>query len=410
MTDKEAYLKNLTGKDESKAKEAAVYLIDSADLELFAALTERTDFLFPFIRDNVNKRIKNAVNKENFKNVIKFFDIYSSYYDDLFAQILANNANEDITDKMLEILENGSNTQKTYAAKYFSYIPDTVALELLQKYAFCDDENLSINSAEALSEMQDDESYEIALNYLNSEDEWEKLKAVKFLSVYGKNFPLKEIFSALKTSKIPENIAGQIPYAVSLNHLLKTEYKKDVLYTTANIINGLGEILPLSDVFQFELYEIFENLINENKEENANSGIIALILLTAFSKFTMFCENSEYIFDEDKETKNEIKSIFNLLNGQGKPYFEKQKQYMIKDLSSDIDIILMILNQIREYNIAEAQENIRKLLIDSDSEMIICEALVTLKHLNLLRNTDIESVKNRIQNQNIKAVIESLNV
>ena len=307
----ETYLTNLTGKDTKRAESAALYLINSSDVELFKKLVNKTDFLFDFVRNNVYSRIENAVDETNYKNIINFFDYYSPYYDDLFADILSRRANQDLTDEMFDLLEKGNISQKTYAAKYFSYIPDTVAIELLGKYAFSDDEYLSYNSAAALGEMQDDVSFDLALGNLVSEDDFERLKAVKFFAAYGRDFPFKEIFQSLKSSKLKENISGQIPYMISLLDLFKTEYKDDSLLVILNIIAGLGEILPLADVFQFELYEVIEKLINSDLFPSSDQGKTAVILLLALSKFSTFNDNNEYTFDESKEVKTEISNIYN---------------------------------------------------------------------------------------------------
>ncbi len=409
METKENYLKALTGKDENKALEAAAYLVNEADTELYKMLVEKSDFLFDFIRNNVCKRIEHAVSKENFKNIIKFFDIYCAYYDDLFASLLAKHANEDVTDEIFELLEKGTTAQKTYAAKYFSYIPDTVALEPLCKYAFSDDESLCYNSAEALGQMRDDISFDTALNMLNSDDDFDRLKAVKFFNAYGQNFPFDDIFKAMDTSKMPENIAGQIPYMESLLTLINSKYKNETLHVIDNIIAGLGEILPLADIFQFEMYEITELLIKTNKSQNENSSKIAEILLNAYSKFTMFCENQEYIFDEDKDTKHEITSIHNLLKAQNAEFWDNQKKYIIAELSTkENNRIIPALHIICEFGIKNAVPEIKNLL-GSDNEILLCEALTALKCLNALNDVDIECIIARIQNPNIKAIIENLN-
>lgn len=407
MENLDLYLKNLTGKDEKKAQEAADYLVNQADLQLFKMLVEKSDYLFDFVRNNVCKRIEKAVSKNNFMNIIKFFDLYSVYYDDLFASILAKHANEDVTDEIFELLEKGTDAQKTYAAKYFYYIPDTVALEPLNKYAFCDDEYLSYNAAETLGQMRDDISFDIALENLVLEDDFEQLKAVKFFTAYGKNYPFKEIFSAMKKSKMPENIAGQIPYMESLLVLLNSEYKTDTLLAIDNILSGFGEILPLSDIFQFELYEVLEYLINTNKSSNENSGKIAEILLNALTKFNMFCENQEYIFDEDKNTKNEIFAVAELLKNQPNDFWEKQKEYVLSELYSTDDRILSMLPLLVEFNLAESIPHLKELL-KSNNEIIICEVLNTLKQFNALNDINLDEIINKITNPNIKAIIENL--
>ena len=407
MNNLDLYLKNLTAKDEKKAEEAASYLVNTADLELFKMLVEKTDFLFDFVRNNVAKRIEKVITQNNYLNIIKLFNIYSVYYDDLFANILAKHANEDLTDEIFNMLENGTLSQKTYAAKYFSYIPDTVALELLSKYAFSEDEFLSYNSAEALGQMQDDISFDIALNNLESDDDFEKLTAVKFFVAYGKNYPFEAVFKAMKTSKMPENIAGQIPYMDSIINLLNSEYLKDVLIVIDNILTGFGEILPLSDIFQFEIFEVLEFLINTNKSDNENSSKIAEILLTALSKFSMFCENQEYIFDENKDTKDEVLSVLKLLQSQGDDFWNMQKQFVLNELRRSNENIHSAISVVIEYQLIEAV-NYLKDLLNSENEIVVCEALTALKMLNSLENINLDEIINGIKNSNIKAIIENM--
>ena len=407
MANLDLLLKDLTNKDEKKAVEAARYMIDNSDVELYRLLVEKSDFLFDFIRNNVCKRIERVVSKDNFSNILNFWKIYSPHYDDLFANILAKHASQDLTDDIFELLEKGTIEQKTYAAKYFSYIPDTVALEPLSKLAFDEDESLAYNAAEALGQMRDDISFDIALSNLTSDDDFEVLKAVKFFVAYGKNYPLKEIFKALEKSKMPENIAGQIPYMESLVVLLSSNHKEQTLSVIGNILNGLGEILPLSDIFQFELYEILQNLIDANKSKNEYSSLISSILLSALSKFNMFCENQEYIFDEDKDTKQEVSAINDLLNEQNKEFWNNQKHYLVDELDKTDCRIMFALPLVAEYSITEAIPKLEQ-LVNSQNEALVCEILTTLKSLNALNNIDIQGIIDKIQNANIKAVIENI--
>ena len=121
--------------------------------------------------------------------------------------------------------------------------------------------------------MQDDISYDIALGLLKGNDEFDKLKAVRFFTAYGRNYPMEEIFNAIKTSRIAENLAGLIPYMQSLSALVFDEKtKENALITLDYILSGLGEILPLADIFQFELFDITEKLIDINKAENVHQG------------------------------------------------------------------------------------------------------------------------------------------
>ena len=75
------------------------------------------------------------------------------------------------------------------------------------------------------------------------------------------------------------------------------------------IINGLGEILPLSTTIDYNLYSVIEDLAN-----NSQNSAIATVLTNAREKFNTLTENDEYLFDEDKNTKNEVLEINKLLN------------------------------------------------------------------------------------------------
>ena len=406
MKNQELYLKNLTAKDEQKALEAAKYMIDSADIELFKMLAEKSNYLFDFIKNNVCKRIEKSVSQDNFKNIIKFFEVYSADYDDLFAKIIAQYANEELTDEMLELLEKGTESQKSYAAKYFTYIPDTIAAETLLEYIFNDDESLSSNAAQALGKMDDKHSYQKALELLNSNDDFDRLKAVKFFVSYSQNPPIKEIFEALKKSSMPENIAGEIPYLISLRATLHSDNKKNVLIVLDNILSGFGEILPLSQVFDFELYEILEELIDINKQENHYKSKISELLLKALIKLEMIATNDEYIFDEDQNTKNELKSILDLLRKQPNEFWENQKEFILKELEHCQHRIIAALQVIKDLKLKKAAEKIKKLLTH-ENEIVICEAVATLKEIDELKNIDKQEVVKNIQNENIKAIIEN---
>jgi hypothetical protein len=210
----------------------------------------------------------------------------------------------------------------------------------------------------------------------------------------------------MNESKIPENIAGQVPYMESIIALLHSKYHYEALQVIDNIVAGLGEILPLSDIFQFELYEVLNILIKENNSDNEYSGKISEILLSAYSKFNMFCENQEYVFDEDKDTKYEISSVWKLLQTQNTDFWNKQKKFILNELNYTDDRAILALHAISEFRIKDAEQQIKEPL-NTDNEIIICEALSTLKQLNALDGINFEQILNKIQNPNIKAIIEN---
>ena len=374
-------LKKLTGKFGYEA--VAKHLINNCDTELFKELVENDSFLFDFVKNNVAQRIENAVNETNFKNLFEFLKYYSPSYEDVIINAFVKYADEDVTDIMLEKFENGTDDEKTYAAKYFKYIHDPLALEFLKKYANC---------AEALYAYGDKEIYNQAIEKLKSNDDFEQLSAVKFLVSYSDKQAVDEILAAMKNSALVENIAGEIPYLISIRELLDTRYT-DGLLVLNNIINGLGEISPLSVVFDYKLFDVFERLIH-----NYNDSKGALVILNAKEKFDILTENDEYLFDEDKETKNEVVDIKKLLKNANKKELEK---YVNEELNENSPFVYTALEFATDVFAV-------KELLKSNNQTLILKTTEILKSLNALDETAKTVALLKVTDINIKAIIRSL--
>ena len=397
-------VKNLTSKDEKAALKSAQFLLNSGNIEMFNTLLKKSEFLFDFVKQNVNKRLTKALTETNYKNLFKFLDNYSPDYEDFIASSFAKYANEDLTDEILELLQNGTENQKTYAAKYFSYIPDTIAADNLLEYAFSDNEPLAFNSAQALGKMENKESYEKALSMLKDDDDFKKLDAVKFLVAYGNRDAVLPILESLSTSSMPENIAGELPFLEPLPEIMKTKPKGIVLPCIHNILSGLTEILPLSQVFDFELYDVLAFLIEKNKTEKDSH--IAVILLKALAQFSTICEIESYTFDEDKNTKQELNAIYELLKNQPESFWNEQKNLILKELELEKSRILPALQIISELKLTEACKNLKNLL-NSNDEIILCETISAIKSIGKLDENEVskDEVLNKIHSENIKAII-----
>ena len=407
MTNKEQLVKDLTAKDEQKAFHAAQEIINNADIEAFQLLAQKSDFLFDFVKNNVNKRLLKAVNENNYRNLFKFLNVYSPDFEDTIVSSFAKYANEDLTDEILELFEKGTDNEKAYCAKYFSYIPDTIAADILTNYAFSDNEAISFNSAKALGAMKIKEAYDKAIELLNSDDEFTVLKAVKFLIAYEDKSAVKALLKAMEKSSMSENIAGEIPYLQSLLELLEDDITS-ALTCIDNILSGLGEILPLNQIFYFEMFDVLSYLISYNAQ-NKNPQA-AVVLLKALSKFEMLNENDEYTFDEDKNTKQEISEIYEILKKQQEYFWNAQKKLAVLEISEDNTSdgrIISALRVISEYNLTTAEENI-KTLLNSQNEILICEAVSALKQINKLDNINKESILSKVTDENKKAIINSM--
>ena len=116
-------IKKLTGKNPDEYEAVAKSLVDNSDVNLFAKLVKQDDFLFDFVKNNVANRIKKAINKDNYLNLLNFLDNYSASYDSVIAEGLYNFGGVEILPALKEIFVNGNVEKKAYALKYFSLIP-----------------------------------------------------------------------------------------------------------------------------------------------------------------------------------------------------------------------------------------------------------------------------------------------
>ena len=374
-------IKKLSGKNKNDYEQVAKDMIDNADVALFKELVANDDFLFDFVKQNVAERLANACNETNYRNLLKFFVCYSPYYDDFIISTLARYADEDLTDEILDIFENGTNDEKTYCAKYFFYIQDSLATELLRANSYTDDESLNANCAATLGIFQDSASYNQALEKLKSDDEFEQLSGVKFLVLYGNKDAVPALIETMKTSTMAENIAGEIPYLSNLFELLDKS-KEDALLVINHIINGLGEIL-----------DVFERLIRQ-----ADDSKTAVVLLNAADKFETLTENDEYLFDEDKNTKNEIHDIKKLLGSINK---KQLKPLVLGELNEDSPFVYTALD------FADDVFAIRELLKCNNQTIILKTAEVLKKLGNLDEPTKTVALL-KVTDDNIKSIIRAL--
>lgn len=385
-------LKKLTGKNPADFEPAAEDIVNNSDTELFSELVEQDSFLFDFVKQNVAKRLEKACNQSNYLNLLNFLKFYSPSYEDFIVSTLAKYSDKNLTEKMLEIFKNGTTDEKIYCAKYFSLIKTPKATDLLKEYAYSQNSYLSSNCASALASIGDRSLFNKSVKLLSSDDDFIKLDAVRFLVSFQDTSAVEDIIKAMMKSSMADNIAGELLYLTDLFHI----YKKNQtygLYVFNAIIEGLGEILNLSQVFDFQLYEFIEMLI----KEPLNSQI-ATVLLAAQDKFHTLTENDEYLFDETKDTKQEILEIKNLLNSVDPANLFKLTD---NELRQDSLFVFSAL----EYT--ENDKLVRNLLKSSNPTLVV-KALEVLKMLEVMTPQDKETALNSISDENLRAVINAL--
>lgn len=384
-------VKKLTSKNKPDYEMAASHIVNNADFKTFEELVNQDDFLFDFIKNNVSSRLENAVNSSNYKNLIKFLPYYSPSYVEFIAKSLAKFSDNDLIAEILEIFKNGSENEKAYCAKFFSIVKSTAGLNELKEYAYSEFEPLALNCAEALASLEDRELYEKALNTLLSSDDFEKLSAVKFLVAYGDKNATPSILATLKKSSMAENIAAEVPYLDSIFNILDYD-SESALYLINLIIDGLGEVTSLAQVFDYQLYDVLCCLLNNLGSKEA------LIVLNAKDKFNTLTENDEYLYDEDKNTKNEIYDIKKLLSSVDTNMLTDLADV---ELDENSDFVLTAIDLVKD------EEKLVK-LTSSKNPTIVLKALSALKILGKMNLVDKNEILKNMSDENIKAIIIAL--
>ena len=385
-------IKKLTGKNPSEYEIVAKSLVNNSDVELFSKLVKQDDFLFDFIKSNVAKRIQSACNKDNYLHLLDFFEYYSPSYDTMIAQVLYTFSGDELLPEMKEFYLNGSDSAKAYAVKYFSFVtPERLneIVPLLRQTAFSNYEPLALNSIEVLSILKDEISKEEALKRLQAEDEFEQYEAVKFLVTYQAKDCIDNILEVMKKSSLSENIASEIPYLVSFEELIEKDFDSAIL-VLCNIINAIPEIIPPSVVCDYGLYDIFEKL--------PLTSTSAVLLRLAKDKFEELTSNDEYLFDSDKNTKDEVQAIYELLKRYNN---HKLESLFYDELYEGSDFVFFALDFVSEEAELEA-------LLDSENQTLILKVLTILKDKGYLKHTHKENVLENITNAEIKNIIQVL--
>ena len=409
------YATDLTSKDRNIAVSAAKHIIENADMDAWRCFVEHSDNIFDFIKQNIGKYFSEVINDNNYQNLYKLFKIHSFDWDECFIQILLrfSYANEELHNKMLDLIENGTEDEKAYAAKYFSFIPDPKANAFLFDAYKTNYEPLKYNAAKALGDACDQYSYNYFMNGLSSEDDWEKIDAAEFLQWYGNKKALTDMLEAMEKSTMPEHIAGSIAMLDNISHHFTAD-DEDEKHLSINcyqyIIESLAEVWPLSTIIDFEIYDCVETiirLIQEHKDNNMVSRLCALILKTRY-QFETF-NSDEYKYGEDKRTIEAMDGIIELLNEATDDFWRKCTSALDFELSQYNEKRLSLaLSVVSDFELSAYIPKIKSMLESEHSETVLCEIIEVLSKFKDLYGVNKEEVLNKITDYNLRATAEQL--
>ena len=148
-----------------------------------------------------------------------------------------------------------------------------------------------------------------------------------------------------------------------------------------------------SVVLDFGLYDIFYALIREPLTSSS-----AVFLALAKDKFSELCLNEEYLFDCDKNTKDEVKSIYDLLKNINS---QKLKSYFYDELYDGSDFVFFVLDYVDEREVLES-------LLDSENQTLVLKVLTMLKEKGFLVDAHKKVALDNVQSEDIKLIVQSL--
>lgn len=393
------FIKNITSKDIKLSKDTIIALIKTADIKHFEELCKKSEFIFPFLKERIINDFVKLINKEDLKTIFEFSKIYSSDFEDLIVESWLKFAQEDLTDEILDLFEKGSDEQKAYCAKYFCFIKDSLALDYLKSNLKSDFEPLQINCALALKEFKDEDTVnEMKEIILKSDDEFEKIKSYTFLSVYGGAENIKFILNNAFKSPFIQNIISTLFDFNDLNFIKTIINENTLTRVFSALIEGYPEDISLNTVIYYQIYD-FINILEKFNNQYAKN-----LLLLAKKKFEEYTNNDIYLFDLDKNTKDELKRILDKLNSIEMSFDleEELKLYNEKPYR-----FLCALEVIKEYKLKDFAHILSELFNKQFlKEEFMANVMETLKEIESVNSINLENVDN-ISNLNIKALVKS---
>lgn len=393
---------DLISKDKNVSMAAAKNIIESKDLETFKILCEKSDFLFDFIKRKIIQNLTNAVTFENLDNIFCFTKIYNRELGEFVTNALVKFANEDITDRMLEIFESGTEDEMAYSAAYFCHINDPLSLEYLNKFALSEYDPLSENCAAALKKFGDKKLYNESVEIVKNKeiDDFEKYKYINFLVSYGDKNALQTLFEYLKTSFTKGFIASSILYLTDFSSLVQTGFENKALELFDILLSGYPEEISLETVVDFNLFDFLEYLKNVLIAENGENPYIKRILLKAKNKFNLISKEDIYTFDLSNDTKKEIQAVSNFINNIKIDLFLGiEEEFQQNDRERILEAFDVVLNFARD----DFAPEIAKTVNEKDDEEIISEGIKVLKTIGQINLID-KSITDKIKNENLKAI------
>ena len=394
-------LNNLISKDFKLAKSSCEKLINDNILDAWEELTDKSEFIFDFIKEKINKNLISSVNAGNFDHVLNFMQIYHPDFEDFILKTLLKFANEDLSDKLLGKLENGTNGEKCWATLYFSHILDPLALDIIKENLNSDDENLNYLTIKALKAHGADDLLNEAKEKLHSEDDETAYEGFQFIIAWQDENSIEELLSFIEKSPYKVPLSLDLIYFVGLEDIYSNFGFEKANYVFNLLIEGIPEIIKPDEYILEEISNYTNKILNR-----PYTADYALSILMAKLKFELINSDDSYTFDLDKNTKNKIKEVSNIFSS-----IENEKLLELNDaLKFNLragKYVLETLEIIEEENLLDSSEEIAELIKNSNDSVIVCKCCEVLKEFGKLDLINKEIALKNITTNDAKALIES---
>ena len=405
---------NITDKNLNTARKAAKHIINNKDLEAWSCLADHEEHIFEFIKNKIAQYLIDEVTEENIGNLFVLMNKYNNWLADVIALASSKFDSPDISDRMLKSLMGGTSAQQAYAARYFAYVKFEPAESILIDLLNSDNENIKINSAEALGAQKSKKAFDILFKKLDDTDDWKKSEAAELLCALGNPEALKPILKAMTTSSMKENLASEAASLCCLADYLYTDDEELhllILEAYDHIITGLPEVLPLQNVLVYDFYECIDKLLKLAEEGTSTyTSKYAQILIRAKHKFDMIVNNDQYTFDEDKETLEELKHINNILTLRDNVFWDDMAYFLLEELDcDDISRKSVAIATIGEANLSFAENKLIKIINNEYiPEEILCQAACVLQEIKAVSALPIlKKLIERVNDANRLAIIKN---
>ncbi len=392
---------DLLSKDFNLSTKAAQSVINFKDIKTFKELSQNEVFIFDFLKDKIIKNLIRAVNSQNVQNLFEFMKIYSHSFSDTIISPLVKFANEDITDDMLEKLENGTESEKAYAALYFARILDPLALPFAKSYVEAKYEPLKVNSIKLLSAHKDREEYNNAILKLNSSDPDILYSGVDFLINYGDINALPQILENISNTPYVVDFSSDLLYLADFKTISENFDFKYFNFMLSNLLDGIPDYVTLNEFLACEISSALNIL--KNKEITFEG---AINLLKAKGKLSVYQENEAYLLDLDKNTKQKVAELAEFFKTFDKTYCAELFDILAENFA-DNDYAFDILDIFQQENLSEFSELITASMSTFTSTPLICKACEVLKYFGKLNALNPEETITLVQGEQAKALIES---